>query len=807
MLLCISLCLGTQVWAQSFTISGYVSDATSGEKLINAKVFDSLSQQGIITNNFGFFSLTLPAGEVNLIAVYAGFEASSIPFELKKDTQVVISLAPYQTDVVEIVADEVERIEERVEMSTVTLSPEEIKKLPMLLGEVDVVKAIQLLPGVQSGNEGSTGLYVRGGGPDQNLILLDDVPLYYVSHLGGFFSVFNADAISQVKLTKGGFPARYGGRISSVLDVRMKEGNMREFHGQGSIGILASKFSFEGPIIKDKASFIISGRRTYFDLLTRPISRIASRQSSGGEAVASFGYYFYDLNAKVNYVISPNDRLYLSGYMGDDDLGLKLTEEFGTPNEDLSILEFDTGSRWGNRVAALRWNHIWNPKVFSNLTATFTNYRFKVENDFYSEEHFEQEILKAEGYLGYQSGIRDFALKYDMEFYPNPKHEIRVGANTTLHKFSPGLIGYSVSEADTSLLDTTIGSEPINSLESYVYVEDLWKVNDRLTFHLGLHGSHYRVDQSDYWSLQPRVSARFLATDRLSLKGSFVTMTQFLHLLTNSGTGLPVDLWVPATDRVPPQRSWQVALGAATTLRDGWELSVEGYYKEMKTLIEYREGTNFFLSLEESDWQDRVVSGGTGTAYGAEVLLQKRKGATTGWLGYTLSWNNRQFDELNQGEVYPYKFDRRHDASLVVAHTFNKRVSLSGTWVFGTGNAMTVPTGRYATPSANGYDRSFFPIFYGSNSVNLYEEGRNNFRMEAYHRFDIGVNFTKDKKWGERTISMGLYNAYGRKNPYMYYISQEREYLPNGEYRSETNLTRFSLFPVPIPYFTYSFSF
>ncbi|MEL6591599.1 MAG: TonB-dependent receptor plug domain-containing protein, partial [Bacteroidota bacterium] len=795
-----------------------LTEAESGEKMISARVYDALSAKGTLTNNFGFFSLSLPEGPIQLVATGSGFETFKLEFDLRADTLININLAQYTVDEVVIVAEDDRLIEERTEMSTVDIPIKQIKMLPALLGEVDVIKAIQLMPGVQSGSEGATGLYVRGGGPDQNLILLDDVPLYYVSHLGGFFSVFNADALKSVKLTKGGFPARYGGRLSSVLDIRMKEGNMQEFHGEGTVGLISSKISLEGPIVKGKTSFIVSGRRTYLDLLSRPISRIAT------QGQASFGYHFYDVNAKVNHIFSDKDRLYFSTYLGDDNLGIRTDEKNGNPGDD-DYYEFSLRNKtlWGNRMGALRWNHIWSPKLFSNLTATYSRYRFKVDNDVldaYSYRNAADSLIieRSEGNLSYLSSIEDWGAKLDFEFYPNPANSIKFGAMTTWHTFTPGLLGLKLGEdGQPGAVDTTLNAQVQNALESAVYIEDEIRLGRRFSANLGMHVSHYYVNEKSYYSWQPRASARLMLTDKVAFKASYVQMTQFVHLLANSGAGLPIDLWVPATDRVPPQNSWQAAAGIATSLTlwgQKFDLSVEGYYKEMDGLIEYKEGTNFFLGFEENDWQNRVEPGGTGTAYGAEVLLQKKQGKTTGWIGYTLSWNNRQFDNINGGNPYPYRYDRRHDVSIVVSHEFNERISVAGTWVYGTGNAITLASGGYGSLLSwdylpNNNFGSYAEILSGSgftgNGVSLYENGRNGFRMEAYHRLDLGVNLTKQTKWGQRTWNFGVYNAYSRLNPYTYYIRNEYDYS-GGTVTRKTSLTKLALFPI-IPSVSYSFKF
>lgn len=796
---------------QKVTVSGYVTDAESGEKLITANVYDNLTKQGAVTNDYGFFSLTLKAGPVKLVSSFAGYQSFQSSFTLTRDTIITISLKIFELETVEIVAEEEERIEQKTEMSTIDVPLQQIKKLPALLGEVDVIKAIQLLPGVQSGSEGTTGLYVRGGGPDQNLILLDGVPLYYVSHLGGFFSVFNADALSSVKLVKGGFPARYGGRLSSVLDVRMKEGNLNKFEGEGNIGLISSKLSFQGPIIKGKTSFIVSGRRTYFDLFSRPISKLATDGNS------SFGYAFYDLNAKVNHIISDKDRLYLSFYFGDDNLSIKEKYSEGQPGSNNYISNlFKSRIGWGNDLAALRWNHIWSPRLFSNLTATYSKYQLGIRYDEESEYMDKDTLRSNTSFFEYISGIRDWGLKLDFDYYPAPSHDIKFGVNSTLHKFTPGSLGYKENSGNTKV-DTTLQTKIHNTVETSVYVEDNFQIGRRFSANVGVHAVHYLVNEESMFSVQPRASARMQITDRVSLKGSYVQMTQFIHLLTNSTIGLPIDLWVPATDKVPSQHSWQAAGGIATSLWDDQlEVSVEGYYKKMEGLIAFKEGTNFFLGgLNEGSWENIVETGGEGEAYGAEFLVQKKKGKTTGWVGYTLSWNYRKFDALNGGLKFPDRYDRRHDLSVVVSHAFNERISVSGTWVYGTGNAITLPSGNYPTieqwdffGSTLNTTGSFVPMsissaLWGDFSGRLYENGRNGFRMEAYHRLDLGVNLTKKTRWGERTWNFGVYNAYSRLNPFAYYIRSD--YDANSQTYTP-KLKKLSLFPI-IPAVSYSFKF
>lgn len=771
--------------AQNYTVSGYIKDNANGESLIGANVIEQNSLDGTSSNTYGFYSLTLPAADsISLLYSYVGYQPQIIKLPLRKDTTIHVELTESaMLDEVVISAADAEKIQEVTQMSTVSVPIEQIKALPALLGEVDVLKTLQLLPGVQSGNEGTSGLYVRGGGPDQNLILLDGVPVYNASHLFGFFSVFNADAINNVQLIRGGFPARYGGRLSSVIDISMKEGNMKEFHGEGSIGLIASKLTLEGPIVKDKTSFIISGRRTYIDLLARPLIKA---QTGGDEVV---GYYFYDVNAKINHRFSDKDRLFLSTYLGDDRFYARYYDEDiqnGVTLED----EDEAGLRWGNITSALRWNHIFTPKLFSNTTLTYSRYRFDISEEYRYEylSDTSDQVLVDQGLAKYLSGIEDFAAKIDFDYLPSPRHGIRFGANAIHHTFRPGALNYQYDdESYGESLDTLLGAQETRAIEFAAYVEDDIEISRRLKVNAGVHFSGFSVNDEMYTSVQPRIAGRYLLNDQTSLKASYVQMAQFIHLLTNSGIGLPTDLWVPATDRVKPQTAQQFALGGAYNWNSSYEISLEGYYKTMDNLISYEEGASF-IDVNE-DWQDKVTVG-EGRSYGAELLVQKKQGRTTGWLGYTLSWTDRQFPELNFGKRFPYKYDRRHDLGLAVVHNWKERIDLSFSWVFGTGNAISLPTAKYSgMPRDNFY----------SNNIYYYGE-RNSYRMSAYHRLDASITFHKKTRWGERAWVFGVYNAYNRRNPFYLYIDESGEYGQEGEFK------QVSLFPV-IPSFSYRFNF
>jgi hypothetical protein len=790
------------------TISGYVTDIANGEALIGATVQDARSKKGTSTNTYGFFSLTLPAGDsVTLLVTYLGYKPQGYRMLLTEDVQQNVALSENNVlREVEIVAERYERIEERAQMSRIDVPIEQIKNVPALLGEKDVLKALQLLPGVSGGGEGQSGIYVRGGGPDQNLILLDGVPVYNASHLFGFFSVFNTDAIKDVSLIKGGFPARYGGRLSSVIEINMKEGNDQEFHGEGSIGIIASKLTLEGPIVKGKSSFIVSGRRTYIDLLARPLIKSAL-SSEGADGV--FGYFFDDVNAKVNYKLSDKDHVYLSYYGGRDKFYTRISEDDDF-QDGVTRSEYRStnaaGFGWGNRTAALRWNHVFSPKLFSNTTLTYSRYRFNTGIDFVNEESENGQLQYIQDFkLDYLSGINDWAGRIDFEYSPNPSHYVRFGASSIFHTFKPGKFTSRIYTAevgqDTSELKTNFIEKDIPATELAMYVEDDWKITDRFRINAGLHFTGFLLNDDNYWSLQPRLNARYLFDKGWSAKASFSTMQQFIHLLTNESIGLPTDLWLPATERIKPQEAWQVAVGGAKTFGKDYEVSIEAFYKEMDNVIAFKEGASAF---QFQNWEDRVAQG-QGEAYGAEFFIQKKRGRFSGWVGYTLSWANRQFDEINFGRVFPYKYDRRHDFEITGSYKITKRFTVGATWVYATGNTLTFPNASYLGPPAYSFEDN------GSGFGNFLQSSqhtpeRNNFRFPPTHRLDVGFDFHKKKKRYERTWSFGAYNAYSRRNPFFLFSDTETEVLPSGQVRTKTVLKKQALFPI-IPYINWSFKF
>ncbi|NNF59481.1 MAG: TonB-dependent receptor [Rhodothermaceae bacterium] len=776
-LFCASPVRAQEAPSRPLTVSGFVSDAASGERLPGAHVYAPDLGHGVATNTAGFYALTLPAhaDTVQVRVSFVGYQTASLILMPVETRWRDVTLMPETSGIgeVEVVAERGEDEVASTRMSTTAITAAEVELLPALLGEPDLIKAIQLLPGVQSGSEGQTGLYVRGGGPDQNLILLDGAPLYNVSHVLGFLSVFNTSAIARVELTKGGFPARYGGRLSSVVDVTMREGNRHAYATEGSVGVVASALTVEGPMpgLRRRGAFIVSARRTYIDVLAKPFL-------SGRTSGQNFTSYFYDLNARLTFDATARDRLTLSAYLGDDVYGTAYT----STSLDGFRERFDGGATWGNGLATLRWSRPFSNRLFTTAALTASRYRFATTTRLAQTvpglpETFQEAV--------YTSGITDLGGRVDAEWTPSAAHAVRAGANLTRHRFNPGVgtLRYSLADsAATAAADTlarllTPESFAYTTWEGFAYAEDDWQLGNRLAANLGLHASAMRGGTQTYASLQPRLSARFLLTPDWSIKGSFSAMEQYLHLLANTGVSLPTDLWLAPTERVPSQRSWQAALGTTARLGRGWMVSVEGFYKDMQGLIEYRPGASF--AVPGQDWQDKVEVG-RGWAYGGELFLRRTTGRTTGWLGYTLSWSTRRFDALNEGVAFPYRYDRRHDVSLVFNHRFSDTLDLGLTWVYGTGQAVTLATARFYE---NGLlDPRQLARLDPSNPSGpielptlLHYGPRGGFRMNAYHRLDLALNWhfggALFLKGGESTLSVGAYNVYSRRNPFFLFAA------------------------------------
>jgi hypothetical protein len=776
--------------AGKFVLSGYVRDGKSGESLPGASLYFPSRSGGTTTNAYGFYSITLPADTYSVEVSYIGYTRLSLTVDLRTGDQTLSPrLKPSESLLKEVVVegDLVQQKEtERTEMSIINIPIQQVREIPALLGEKDVLKVIQLLPGVQKGREGNAGIYVRGGGPDQNLIILDEANVYNAFHLFGFFSLFNGDALKSVDLIKGGFPARYGGRLSSVIELNMKDGNKEEVKGEMGIGLISSRATVEGPIAKGRSSFLVSGRRTYFDALVRPF---LPRGQDGG-------YYFYDLNAKLNYDIDARNRIFLSGYFGKDNFFLRFND-FGET--------FRAGVDWGNATGTLRWNHMFNNRLFANTSLIFTDYTFRNYITFSDNSDFFSLI--------YRSGIRDFSLKHDIDYRPSENHSIRTGFQSILHRFNPSALAF---ESSFENIDST-NDNVIWAWEHAVYAEDDIKLNTKWNVQPGVRLTAFSVAGTTYKNIEPRLSSNYRFRKNWSAKFGYALMNQYVHLISNTGAGLPTDLWVPATPNLKPQRSEQFAAGLAYDFpKKPVSLTFELYHKDMDNIISYREGASF-LNLEpgaaDADkfrWEDAVTSG-RGNSKGMEAMIQKKSGRWTGWMGYTLSWTRLQFDELNSGQPFWARYDRRHDFSIVSNYTAREMrpnkdgVKVSATWVYGTGNAITLPVGEFSAPinQPGGGPRDDSWDWFTYSYVNQYP-GRNQFRMAPYHRLDFGLQFIKQKKGYVRTLELSVYNVYNRLNPYFYYIgSADGGFFGGGDRRV---LRQVALFP-RIPSISYNISF
>lgn len=757
---------------KEYTISGYIKDESSGETLIGANIINIDNPiEGTSTNTYGFYSLSLREGNYKINVSYLGFQSQSFEIDLNKDITFDVNLSEgVAMEEIVVTSDREERKQnvESTQLGKIDIPVESIKKLPALFGEVDILKVLQLLPGVLSSGEGASGFYVRGGGPDQNLVLLDDAVVYNSGHLLGFFSVFNADAIKNTSLIKGGMPANYGGRVSSVLDIQMKEGNNKKYRAEGGIGIISSRLMVEGPIVKDKSSFMVSGRRTYALDLAQPALK-------GGDFEGT-NYYFYDLNTKWNYSFSKKDRLYLSTYFGRDVL------VFAQPKRDFSF-----ELPYGNSTATLRWNHLYSDKLFSNLSVVYNDYKFQFNG---RQEDFAFNL---------SSGIEDYSAKLDFDYYHNNKHSIKFGANYTFHTLTP-----STASASNGDVDFDTNFKPKNAHESAIYVLDDIKFNSKISLNVGARFSAFtqmgpytstitgkEFGKGDavrtYTGFEPRASFKWSLANSASLKGGITRAFQYLHLVSNSSSTLPADVWVGSSELVKPQIGIQYALGLFKNFKeDQYETSIEIYYKDLQNQIDYADS---YVNDITKEVENSFVFG-KGRAYGAEFFLKKSTGRLNGWIGYTLSRTERSFDDIEDARWYPATYDKTHDLSVVANYALTKKWDVSGVFIYG--------TGRLFTPT-NGF-------FFVDQNINLFYGPRNSARLDAYHRFDLSATYTRHpdskRKWkGSWTFS--VYNAYNRKNPFFINFDTDVNF-ETGETTIEGS--KITIFPI-IPSITYNFKF
>lgn len=756
--------------AKTFTLSGYIKDKSTGETLIGANVVDLENPgSGTITNTYGFYSISLEKGTYKIGFSYLGYKDEKFEVVLDKNTQLNVTLEEgVLMEEVVISADKEDRRRnvEGTQMGTIELPVENIKKMPAIFGETDILKTLQLLPGVLSSGEGNAGFFVRGGGPDQNLVLLDEALVYNTGHLLGFFSVFNTDAIKNTTLIKGGIPANYGGRLSSVLDVQMKEGNMKKFGVEGGIGIISSRLTAEGPIVKDKSSFMVSGRRTYILDLIQPALK--------GTNFEGTNYYFFDINTKWNYIFSDKNRLYFSGYFGKDVL------RFRQPSRDFT---FDLP--YGNSTGTLRWNHLFNQKMFMNMSLIYNDYQFEVNG---GQDNFNFRLF---------SGVKDWNFKTDFDYFLNPRHNIKFGFNYTFHTLTP-------NTASATAGDVSFNTEfqPKRAHESAVYFLDDMKITNKLFMNTGLRlslfsqigpytspidgtvfnsGDHVKT----YGGIEPRWSLNYRVSKELSIKGGISVTTQYIHLVSNSASTLPTDVWVPSTELVRPQRGAQYAIGVFRNfVNDAFETSIEVYYKDLRNQIDYAEN---YVNDISKDLENSFVFG-KGRAYGAEFFVKKSIGKWNGWVGYSLARTERSFEAIEDGRWYPAVYDRAHDLKLVANYSPSKKWEFSAVFIYG--------SGRWFTPI-----RGFFFV---EQNLNLFYGPRNSTRLADYHRLDFSATYTpkpNSKKAYQGSWVFSVYNMYNRKNPFFVNFDIETDFNTGNTSIEGTQIT---IFPF-IPSITYNF--
>ena len=747
----------------TFLLQGTVQDNTTTEPLFGATVGVPSMSIGKITDEAGKYQLRLVAGKYDFRVSYIGYKDTTFSLELTQNRQLDIALQKTQNVLEEVVLsdnkdDATNKVNKNM-MSLERLTSREAKLLPAIFGEIDIIKILQLKPGVKAGGEGNAGFYVRGGGSDQNLILIDKAPVYNPNHLFGFFSVFNADAVSEVELYKAGFPARYGGRLSAVLDVKMQPGDYDKWGVQGGIGLISSRLTVKTPIQKSKSTITLSGRRTYVDVFTRLVNR-ANKNNPDFDQIPD--YYFYDFNTRLDFVVGKQDEISVTGYYGDDFFKFK-GESFGA--------RFG----WGNRSGTINWRHHFNKTLSVNNAYYVSGYNYRINNQF------------GENSLTLGSSIFDQGISQDWEFNPNLQHQIQFGFTAIYHRFSVGNFGLS-----TDFTDIKVG-ELLEGGETALYFSDNIKFSSRFEMLFGLRVSNFLAIGKTYGGVEPRVATSYKISKNTALKASYARMYQYLHLVSLSNASIPTDIWYPSTKNIKPQSSDQVALGIHQALfKEKFFFSMEGYYKWLYNAVDFRDGAQVFANPR----LEQEFIRGKGWAYGAEWYIEKKQGKTTGWIGYTLAWSWRQFAEIENGNRFHPRYDRRHDISVVVMHRLSPRLVLSGTWVFGTGNYVALATGRFSyqgfTPNT---DLTASPIFLS----------RNEFQMPPTHRLDLGLVWklrTKNPN-NERDLTFSIYNAYSRRNPFFVYYEQKNDANGNA---IEFVPKLLALFPV-LPSVTYNFKF
>ncbi len=780
---CILFCVPFLSYSQEIKISGYIKDQSNGEPLIGATVISFKGHNGTSSNSLGFYNISVKrAIGDTLVFSFVGYKQDTMFVNFIQDTTINVSLfAGIDLKEVSVFPDKTHSFGIRkagllhIPMST-------YKELPSFM-ERDAIKSLQLLPGIASGLEGQSGLVVRGGGFDQNLFLLDGVPLYHVNHLGNYLSVFEVEALSDIKIFKGAFPASYGSRLSSITDIRIREGNKHSLKGSLSAGLISSSLILEGPIVKGKSSFLISVRRFWPDLVIMPLS---SNLLEG----ATVGYNYFDNIIKVTHELSKNNKLYLSFYAGRDNYKTIFKEK-----NTSSVTKAYNKQTWGNLLLTGKWVHIYTPDLFGEITAGYTRYSSETSNIYefstsvgeYTEDHSIKKL----------SGVSDLNISGSFEYSPGNNIDLNFGAGSVLHFFDPGSSVYSSNIDGVQLEKDLIKNIKLRALESYIYTDNVFSITNNFALDLGLRWSTYFVEGEFFNSFEPRLSSTIFINDVYSLSVSYNRMQQYLHIISSSGQGIPSDLWMPSTSLIPPQQSSQISFSISRSFtKKGVEISLEGYFKEQSNLSTLKEGVSIFVGRDS--WESKIENKGRGMSKGLELLVQKTKGSTTGWVSYTISKTTRKFPGINEGLSYPFKYDRRHDLSFVIKKKISNNIDLAATWIYGSGLPVNLALGKYRTVTTKDYINNSGDIFRFDQDAYIYGS-KNSIRMRAYHRLDLGINFHKEKPKGKRTWSFSIYNLYNRQNPLYYYVD-----YPENE--SQMKIYQKSLFPI-MPSISYLYRF
>lgn len=744
-------------YSQKYTISGYVEDLNTGERIIGAYIIDTISKNMAQTNNFGFYNLKNIRGKSAIHSTFIGLTSEMHFLSLEHDTLLNILMQPARELKEVVITSSLYKQNVNTPLGLTIISVTRLKSIPSL-GESDLIKSIQSQPGIKGGVEGSAGIFVRGGGGGENLFMLDDVPMYNVSHLYGFFSAFNSSAVKDIKLLKGNFPARYGGRVSSVIDVRSRDGNNRSVAGEISIGIISSNFTIEGPLLSDKTTFMVSGRRSYFDIYSGALKNLNLLDKNFP------GYYFYDLNARITHTFSQKDKVYMSFYKGKDNIQNKNENTFINSNLETINENRNEVSGWGNLIGSFRWNHTFGNNLFSNTTVAYSSYDYFMNDKYYGtrKDSSLNQLIEKNYAAIYRSDISDIIIKTDLEYSLSNTHKLLFGAGNTIHTFNPGKTIYRVNDQELKQkIDTSYANAIVHASEAFMYIEDEIKPTLNLKLNVGLRLSGFVSVTKKYFNLEPRLSVNYAILPSLVIKTGYSRMIQYMHLLSSSGLSMPTDIWVPALKGLQPLKSDQINFGISYDYDKIALISIEIYQKWLDNTTDYRNGSSLLGDL--SPWYEKTTQG-HGNAKGIEISIEKQAGHLTGSINYTLSTASRDYADINNGQTFPFKYDRLHDFNISINYKISEKWDVSALWLYGTGYPVTIPIEQYSPAlGISGFQSPHLIYYFPS---------RNNYRLQAYHRFDLGLHYKTENRLGQHTISFDVFNAYNRKNPINIYFYQ-----------------------------------